>query len=976
MPHHPYRRRAYLLCAFTALEAGLPLASQAVGGKDDPESLWEALTHTVPSGPLIAASTRRTLGPVPGFTVPVPASALTPAQSDFFNQKKRSRGMLGPVGEAIGRLQAATGTSINFKGSSMFSMRSESVSGGADAVSSYHSDQYFGAGSNGFYNQTQLDIDATFFKHFKYKTTINNHLLNNPGDPNFNRVQVDYNVANTRVQWGDINAGFAGNSLVSFNRFLSGVQWTNSWSKRIKTQFLYSQTKAEAKTYTLQGAGNSGPYYIFSGQIVDGSARVRLNDRELVLGKDFSLDQYTGELKLLNGLIALPSDTLAVTYEALYGYGGQSSGNIYGARLDLLPLKNISLGMTYVQQTAKGSGGSQRETRYFYGYNTPAAAYELPTPIDFTKPLEVRIAGALLVKDADYVTDTRFPTQIRILQAVPSSQQIQIDYYPIISTITPGNRSVTALDSRLSLGKLGTLTAETAISGLAVAGANQSGSAWNLRADLNPLRSLHTLITLKNIGPTYSSIESPGFGRNERGIEVTADYSVGSRLRFNGTYQSSRRAAYGASTLSQYALNSIVGEDTYGQKSLSASYQFAKNGSLSLSRTLNNTDAILGQTSNNRTDSLAMNWGIRSLTFDASLNRNVSKYAYAADVASNLYQSGLSATWSRHLGVTWNPLKWASFTSSISDNDIQSYLAGTKTLSNAKDMSLSARLSPSNSLHINLSHTLSDSGNTTPGAANGYGTGLLNGGTNLGLGSGGSYSGGLSNLNSTGYNSYTSFGGKSSGNRISLEFVPRRDMTLQLGLDQSSSVGDYLYNSSRSGYSFAFGWQPSQKLAFDVAVASSKNTLTNGFGGSDSKTLTFSLRGKPFGSKLNTTLNYQQMISKSAFNSGALTGTTGSTTLTDSSSNLSSYAARVDYPLGRKFLIFGDIQKSDTTGSFGFNENNVKFGLDYLISQTRDGAWKFSLGWQIYDRKNKDASLYNLNYRVSTLLAEFGFNFM
>ena len=975
----PYQRRAIFLCAFAALQPGSAKLARATTPKDDPESLWEALTHaTSPTALPAGIPTRRSLGPVPGFTVPSSTTGKA-VQEDFFG-KKRKKGMLGDFGEWVGRMQRATGTNVNLKGSMQFSYRMDNISGGADATNSYHSDQYNGNGSNGLYNLTQVDVDATIFNHVHYKTTVNNHILNNTSDPNYNRVQVDYNVANTRVQWGDINAGFTGNSLVTFNRFLHGVQWTNSWGRKLKTQLLYSQAKAEARTYTLQGAGNAGPYYVFSGQIVDGSVRVRINDRDLTLGREYTLDQYSGELRLLNGLIALPSDTIAVTYEAIAGYGGQSSGNIYGVRTDLVAFKGVNLGLTHVQQTSNGSGIPQRETRYLYGYGTPAAAYELPTQIDFSKPMEVRIAGVLLMKDSDYVTDLRFPSQVRILQAIPPSQQIQIDYYPLQTNVTPGNRSVTGLDSRIQLGKLGTLTAEAALSGLTVQGIGHGGSAWNVRADLTPLRDLRTSITLKNIGSSYSSIESPGFGRNERGMEMNADYAINSRLKLTGTFQSTKRASYSSFSGGAYSLNAAVGEDQYSQKSAGLNYQFARNGSVNLSRTLNNTDAILGQSSNNRTDTLALNYGFRNITFDASVNRNVSKYQYVLDAVGSSFSAGSSATWSRHVGVSWNPLKWLSLTTSLSDNDINSYVGNLPTHAIAKDTQFSARIVASKNLRFNVAHTLSDSGNANAGATGGYSTGLIGGGANLGLGSNGNFSGGLGGSNSSGFNGYTSFGGKSSSNRVSMEYLPRPDMTLQLSVDQSSSVGDYLYNSSRNGYSFTFGYQPSDRMRFDLNMTNSRNTLTNGFGGSNSNTMSLGVSGKPFGGKLNLTLNYQKSLSRSAFNTSGLSSTSGTTpiagtNLTDSSTSLNSMSARMDYALGKRYSLFGEFLNSDSSGSFGSSENNLRIGLDYLLSQSREGSWKFSLGWQTYARANHEVTLSSYNYKVSTLLAEFGFNF-
>src|SRR5579871_4317693 len=319
-----YSRRAFLLFAIAALE---PAASNAA--RADDASLWDVLSHTTSPNAAIPGSAaanpaqaqassggaRMALGPVPGYSLPAPFGA----QSD--KGKKRS-GIFGPVGTWFDRLQALTGSKVKATGSSTLSFRKDSISGSGSA---FQTDQYFGQGSNGIYTDTDMTIDATLFKWLHYSTRISNSLFQNPNDK---RVKLDYKTKKLRIEWGDINAGFQGNSLIDFNRYLSGIQIHNEWSRQFRTTVLWSQVKAETRTIVINGNNSSGPYYVYAGQIVEGSDQVRVDNKDMVKGTDYTLDTYTGQLNFLHNNVILSTSTIAISYET-YGAGG-SSGSIVG----------------------------------------------------------------------------------------------------------------------------------------------------------------------------------------------------------------------------------------------------------------------------------------------------------------------------------------------------------------------------------------------------------------------------------------------------------------------------------------------------------------------------------------------------------------------------------------------------------------------------------------------------------------------
>ena len=479
--------------------------------ESDFDSLWDILANTSaeavgvntasPTPFVTAPSPRQPLGPIPGFTLPAPAAS---AKTDtIFGKKPKRQGLFGSVGDWFNRLEKATGSQIKASGTSNLTFRSDNVSGAADA---FRNEQDFGQGGSGIYNQTDLTVDAKLFKYIHYETRISNSLFHNPND---NRVKLDYQDKHQRFEWGDLNAGFQGNSLIDFNRYLSGIQYSKTWSPSLKTTMLWSQTKAETRTIVIPGADTSGPYYVYAGQIVEGSEHVRIdNSQELEKGKDYQLDPYTGELKFLNNRIVTHSSTIAISYETLGP--NQNKGSIYGARADFRLSPRINLGFTYVTQQSQGSTGFQTVSEELHGFGAPQF-YTTNNPIDITKPVNVFVGGLQLPPDA-YTIDnsTAYTNRIFVKQSVPFDNIVKIQYYPYNSSPIPGSRSIMGVDGKLALGALGSLTLETALSGLSLTGSSIGGHAWQLRGDLTPLRKVHTTFALKDINPTFSSIQSPG----------------------------------------------------------------------------------------------------------------------------------------------------------------------------------------------------------------------------------------------------------------------------------------------------------------------------------------------------------------------------------------------------------------------------------------------------------------------------------
>lgn len=964
------------------------------------DSLWDFLASRAeqpnadipPPNPFATTEQRRIpLGPIPGFTLP--ASQTAGSTDDVFGGKTKARGMFGSVGSYFDRLMKASGSKIEASGNSRFSFRSENISGSGDA---YRSDQYFGRGNNGVYNDTDVTINATLFKHIQYQTRLSNSPFRNPND---NRVKLDYNTPRLRVEWGDINAGFQGNSLIDFNRYLNGFAVTNKWNSNLRTKFLVSQTKADTRTIVVPGNDSSGPYFVYSGQIVEGSEHVRIDSGGLLeKGKDYQLDPFNGELRFLNNRIIPRSSTIAISYETL-GFN-QSQGAILGGRVEYKINRNLNAGLTYVSQQSRGTNGLQQRTEELRGFGSPQF-YPTDAPIDLTKPLTITVAGRQLGTNEYTVdTSTTFTNRVFINLSIPFDTIIRITYFPYNSNPTPGNRSVIGFDTRYALGALGSISIETALSGLSLSNNNYSGHAWQLRADLNPLRNVHTTVALRNINPTFSSIQSPGFNRNEKALEFSTEYTPSSRLRFGVNYLDSRRPAYAGS---QFSVSS-VGNDKYRQYGLTANYNLSKTSSLSLSRNNLNTTFALGGNSVNTSDTLALNYAYKTITADVSLSRNLSNVTTSYNLlglsngvsnpGDNQFVNNNTSTWSKRIGLGWQASNWLRLSTSFSDNDVANIASGQqRTSTKARDANFSAQMNLLRNLRFGYTFTLSDTGSgnnstnnntgnilgntrqtiggsTSTGSvlSNNFGS-FLGGGANNNLGGLGNFSGYQGNTFNNTYGN-SSFGGSNNQHSLRFDYQPTPRLQIGLNMDIGSSAGDYQFNASRDNLGLNVGWQVNNRMQMNLAYGSQRTTYTAGAGGSRSNSFLFSFQGNPFGGKLGVQFNLSLLKTNSAFNFNQSTGTTG-TTLTDTSSNLASHGLRVDYPISKRQTLFVEMLSSNTSGFLANTEDDIRFGLDYSLTKTL----KFSLGWQILSHNYKDPQNANLNYRVSSLLAELGLHF-
>lgn len=922
-----------------------------------------------------------------------PPRTERPAPSAQHQAPKKRGGLfrlLDSVSQTFRRLGKQLNSDLNVTGEWRTGWHSESISGTRDA---YYNDRYYGRPLGGGYNQTDLTVQGKIAGIINFQTRYSNSLYGNPHE---NRLSLNYANRYFKIDAGDITGSIVGNSLIDFSRTLQGVQLSANVMRGLRFTTLFSQTKAQARTITINGGNGPGPYYVYAGQIVDGTERIRINDRD-VPKEDYTLDLFTGELRFKPGTIINELDVISVTFE-VYGYN-QPSGLLTGFRTDIDLLKGAKMGLAYLSQSSgrRGSGLQYKEDQ-FYGHIDPLDPYILDYPVEMiverdsagniTKalpryPMTITVNSIPQVYDIDYFVPPLTPNRVYFRRSIPETNIVKIRYVPATGSETLGSRSVFGVDTAFALGRYGSIVAEMANSSLGLSGQKVGGGAWQLRGDMKFLNDkLRWNWSLRDISANFTSIESPGFRRNESGFTMGFDYMASPNLKLNATLEKTKRPSYDFSSLSG-GYGRARGRDDFSMLNFGASWQLGGAGQVNLTHNSMETRLFGGGKSSFVTDNLSFNYRLRSLNFDVSFGRNVNQSVFSTTTGGGAaFQQYNSDSLFSRLNMTWAPHERLSLNATFANS--QSKAAQGRS-NNAQDMALTAIFSPLRNMKFTLGYQNQNSGSysvfgsTTGTGARALGARQVGGtGGTYGYGSGygsyiggyGNYSGGFNNANYYGYGAYN-FGGKSRGVTMGMDYQPWQNLNLSLGWNSYSSEGDYQYNSRRNDLSFNLAYNLGERLSFNTAFSRQKVDYIGSAGGTNSNLLYFNIHAKPFG-RLTADLRYQMMKTDSSLNLNGGSGSGQGTAFYGTGGmNLNGYGLRLEYPVWRGNSLFLQWDNDTSTGYLAADRRTWMIGFNFPLLNNM----VFSVGWRNEENISRDTTGGNYSYRARSLDADLSVRF-
>jgi hypothetical protein len=163
---------------------------------------------------------------------------------------------------------------------------------------------------------------------------------------------------------------------------------------------------------------------------------------------------------------------------------------------------------------------------------------------------------------------------------IPIASVIKATYVPEQDSSVSGDRSVFGFDSSFKLSENVSLEGQFAKSSADFSGNGSGGSALNLKAN-GKVGKFTMAAGLKNINPSFASVDSIGFMRNEKGGNFSLDYRPNDRMSFHTGYDKFSRPYY----FNNYSTSADAPYVDFTNFSTGMTVQMPKWPSLSFNRT-------------------------------------------------------------------------------------------------------------------------------------------------------------------------------------------------------------------------------------------------------------------------------------------------------------------------------------------------------------------------------------------------------
>lgn len=916
----------------------ITIPEEAIRPKPDSPQQEPASPETEPPTPKPPSAVAAT----PETGQPVPKSSRTPQRRNTLDALQALR--------SWDSLENEIERTVTISGRKVIGFHMHEIEG--DAVA-FRDQNYFGQGGKRFTDNTDLTIRVNKFLGFlSMDWHWSNSRFRNPYDA---RITYTYESPNLTVEWGDITATLASpNPLVNFQRTLKGATAVARVGNT-RVRYITSETKASARTITIQGNDSPGPYYLQASQIVEGSERVQVDGVEKRRGEDYTIDYFGGILRFRDGTIIPRTSSIVVTYET---YALNAAPNrLDGWRVETALGRGINVGFTALTQKSTVRRGLRRRQEQFYGFGAPSTPYDLQFPPlrDANNPVIITVAGVPQVEGVDYYFDEVLPYRFYFTRFMPQTLIIQVEYTPRPdpSSTLGGDREVMGIDLTLPLGRRGNLVWNAARSKAQALGSNLEATAHVLTGSFE-WGKLRLNGTWRDIPAEFVGIESVGFRRNERGYQTDLQYRFNSATSVQASFNRSRVAS-----LNPFSPTFSVGfTDTHIQ-TYTLTHAPRNGFQLTLTRNTNSTRTPSSRSEQARHAlNLARSW--RNLTLSLNYEHTDSESHGGLGIGTRLAYNIQSL----RTQLDWTPdPRWTIRASAARSDTRQTQTSGGRTSTlrtDARDYTLDVNWRPNDTLGINYRWRDSNSGglstpSTLPRSRQFGGTPLPNFGipTNpWGVGfDGNGFSSGAPL-----YSGYTYYGVRGKGQDLSIQWTPRPNLSLDMQWSESRSVGDFQTNSAQESLTIGASYLPFSWLTLSASWSKQDVRFLTATGTSSNEFLTLSTDIGPLG-RFTINLNYYAMKTRSVLGEG-FQGGQGAFV-----QEPVGVSARITYAIGRSQNLFAEFQRTDLKGYQPSRDTLFAIGYEYRLTRNLS----LVAGYRFREQLNLDPQYSQFSYRARSL---------
>ncbi|MGD9498611.1 MAG: hypothetical protein AB7Y46_20120, partial [Armatimonadota bacterium] len=774
----------------------------------------------------------------------------------------------------------------------------------------------------------------------------------------YSRYILGWTTDTTAVYYGDLNIRLTGNEFAGFSKTLQGWQVDQMLPSGGLLRAFYSKERGLTRRETISGNNTTGPFFLRYTPIIEGSEVVKVDEEVMRFGRDYRLDYETGQLwfEPVDGppRIIPSTSVVLVSYQS---YGWESSpGALCGARAEMPMLDDkMVVGLTALRQDRR-SAQNAGDTAGYQEDIFQASGTTGPFDVNFRPILpngatvifegQRRTIDQTVVVLADNVEQVQgvdydvYHDIGRILfrRAVPPTALVIVRYYyDLGEPAEGGDTQLVGLDLGYRITPGLTLRADWAQSDRQVGSA--SGQA--MRTSLAYSRpNLTATLELRDVQPGFSYLDTVGFQRKERGLNLAAEWQATDYIsvyeRFSDL-SSDTGLSFGYSGYSGYttdfsslavspAATTSTGLDVNTRRNdLGIDVRYPGWPTLSYTRQdWENSGGTRGD-SRRSTDALSLDYSPRELPFSVRMSLNGTNQRYLG-LASGETASGSSgsSTDQFQLSATYTPTSSLSLAGHFGTNSSTSL--GASDRSTGTVMQLSARWAPSSRLNLNLDIARSESeGLVSSGFYSTIGTYGVMAPAQLpdNPGGGDGDDGDGEPAESTRYADSTA--------NASLVFRPTdsTNLTLSAGLREYRSGGGigYLADSKQTYYNATAGWQPSRALSLTATWGTDEmRFLEEGRGSVLNDMLALSLSWRPPQQPWGLALNLHRQTGSSP----TYVGFGANQIMRIVPTDLFDLSGELSYQLRPGISLFGRLGRADYDSGYAvFTKDTGEIGVRY-----------------------------------------------
>ena len=230
---------------------------------------------------------------------------------------------------------------IDISGTKTFEMKKSKVSGDISHFSTEHYDCYPGFKMN---QSLHLEIDGNIDE----KSTV--HAVLDDTEDEDRKFTVTIESNRWKYVLGDFPIALKGSKFALYSKEVRGVMAQGYFHNKVRSTFLYTQSKGLSRREQFRGAGQQQEYRMQVSPIVQESEKVYIDGVQLIRGTDYQIDYEEGIVKFAQSVLPIEMTRwIVVEYES-NDEDMAFTRNLFGTRHEYTRSEGRSIGVTWLRE--------------------------------------------------------------------------------------------------------------------------------------------------------------------------------------------------------------------------------------------------------------------------------------------------------------------------------------------------------------------------------------------------------------------------------------------------------------------------------------------------------------------------------------------------------------------------------------------------------------------------------------------------